>query len=150
MTKLIAFDQSTTCTGWCVMEQETGKLVSHGFIKPFGTTDERSIEMIKKIIKLCSVHDVTFVFIEGVQFQKNPVVFEVLAALHGVLRLCLTEKGYFVNSVKAPEWRKRVGIKNKKRADVKEEAIKKVKELYDLDVGEDECEAILFARAFCA
>ena len=50
--------------------------------------------------------------------------------------------------VKASEWRKRVGIKGRKRADVKKEAIEMVKELYGLDVSEDEAEAILFCRAF--
>ena len=53
-----------------------------------------------------------------------------------------------MNVVKASEWRKRVGIKNRKRADVKKEAIEMVKEIYGLDVSEDEAEAVLFARAF--
>ena len=57
-------------------------------------------------------------------------------------------KGYIVNVVKAPEWRKRVGIKNKSRALVKQEAINLVDTLYQIQPSEDECEAILFARAF--
>ena len=60
----------------------------------------------------------------------------------------LYESGYFVNVVKATEWRKRVGIKNRKRAEVKKEAIDMVQDLYGIDASEDESEAILFARAF--
>jgi hypothetical protein len=75
-------------------------------------------------------------------------VYEILAKLQGTLEICLEEKGYIVNVVKAPEWRKRVGIKNKSRALVKQEAITLVDTLYKIQPSEDECEAILFARAF--
>ena len=148
--KLIAFDQSTTATGWCVMEMDNSKIVAYGAIHPIGPTNERIRETVKKCISLCKKFEVAFVFVEGIQFQKNAVVFQVLAKLEGTLEICLEEKGYFVNVVKAAEWRKRVGIKNKKRADVKQEAIDMVNEVYQIQPSEDECEAILFARAFSA
>lgn len=147
---LIAFDQSTTATGWCVMEMDSSKIVAYGAIHPTGTTNERVRITIKKCMTLCKKFDVAFVYIEGIQIQRNPKVFEVLAKLEGTLEICLEEKGYFVNIVHAAEWRKRVGIKNKKRELVKKEAIDMVKELYNLEPSEDECEAILFARAFSA
>lgn len=147
---LIAFDQSTTATGWCVMEMSNSKIIAYGVIRPIGPTNERIRETIKKCITLCKKFEVGFVFIEGIQVQRNPVVYEVLAKLKGTLEICLEEKGYFVNVVKAAEWRKRVGIKNKKRELVKEEAIELVNELYEITPSEDECEAILFARAFSA
>lgn len=130
------------------MAYETGELLEYGVIKPKGETNDRIRQTIKRCIKLCDDHQVTFVYIEGIQVQRNPKVYEILAALKGTLEICLEEKGYFVNVVKASEWRKRVGIKNRKRADVKKEAIEMAKELYDLDVSEDEAEAVLFARAF--
>lgn len=105
---LIAFDQSTTCTGWCVMEQETGNIVDYGAIVPIGNTNERIRKTIKKCIKLCERYQVAFVFIEGIQVQKNPVVYEVLAKLQGTLEICLEEKGYIVNTVKASEWRRKI------------------------------------------
>ena len=43
-------------------------------------------------------------------------------------------------------WRKHSAIKGRKRAEIKESAIVKVKELYDLDVSEDEAEAILIGE----
>src|SRR5699024_9847798 len=103
---------------------------------------------IKRSLNLVRTNDIAFVFIEGVQVQKNPRVYEVLAKLAGSLEIMLYESGYLVNVVKASEWRKRVGVKGRKRADVKKEAIELVKELYDLEVSEDEAEAVLFARAF--
>lgn len=146
--KLIAFDQSTTATGWCIMAYETGELLEYGVIKPKGETNDRIRQTIKRCIKLCDEHQVTFVYIEGIQVQKNPKVYEILAALKGTLEICLEEKGYFVNVVKASEWRSKVGIKARKRAEVKLEAHKLVNELYNLQPTEDECEAILFCRAF--
>ncbi|MGM0220040.1 crossover junction endodeoxyribonuclease RuvC [Enterococcus sp. AZ126] len=147
---LIAFDQSTTATGWCVMEMDSSKIVAYGVIRPLGPTNERIREIIKKCMTLCNKFEATFVYIEGIQVQRNPVVYEVLAKLKGTLEICLEEKGYFVNVVKATEWRKRVGIKNKKRDLVKQEALDMVKDIYSIEPSEDECEAILFARAFSA
>ena len=148
--KLIAFDQSTTATGWCVMEMKTARIIESGVILPKKNdeTIDRITYTIKRCLNLVRTNEVAFVFIEGVQNQRNPKVFEVLAKLAGALEVMLHESGYLVNVVKASEWRKRVGIKGRKRADVKKEAIDMVKELYDLDVSEDEAEAILFARAF--
>lgn len=148
--KLIAFDQSTTATGWCVMEMDTSEIVAYGVIRPLGQTNDRIRETVKKCCTLCKKFQVAFVYIEGIQVQKNPVVYEILAKLKGTLEIVLEEKGYFVNVVKAAEWRKRVGVKNKKRDLVKQEAIDKVKEIYEITPSEDECEAILFARAFSA
>ena len=148
--KIIAFDQSTTATGWCVMEMGTAKIIKHGVIKPKknDATIDRVTYTIKRCLNLVRTNEVAFVFIEGVQVQRNPVVYEVLAKLAGTLEVMLHESGYLVNVVKASEWRKRVGIKNKARHLVKQEAIDMVYELYKITASEDECEAILFARAF--
>ena len=148
--KLIAFDQSTTATGWCVMEMGTADIIEYGVIKPDkrDETIDRVTYTIKRCLNLVRTNEVAFVFIEGVQVQRNPVVYEVLAKLAGTLEVMLYESGYLVNVVKASEWRKRVGIKNRKRALVKQEAHALVKDLYQIEPTEDECEAILFARAF--
>ena len=148
--KLIAFDQSTTRSGYCIMELGSARIIESGVIIPKKNDDtiDRIIYTIKRCLNLVRTNEVAFVFIEGVQVQRNPRVYEVLAKLAGSLEVMLYESGYLVNVVKASEWRKRVGIKGRKRADVKNEAIEMVKELYGLEVSEDESEAILFARAF--
>ena len=146
--KLIAFDQSTTCTGYCVMDMDSMKIVESDVFKPKGPTNDRIRKTVKKCIRLCDDHQPTFVFIEGIQVQRNPKVYEVLAKLQGTLEICLEEKGYIVNVVKASEWRKLVGIKTVGRSNLKREAMNMVAKIYQLDVPEDECEAILFARAF--
>ena len=148
--KLIAFDQSTTRSGYCIMEMGTARIIESGVIIPKKNdeTIDRITYTIKRCLRLVRTNEITFVFIEGVQVQKNPVVYEVLAKLAGSLEIMLYESGYLVNVVKASEWRKRVGIKSRKRADVKKEALAMVKELYGLEVSDDEAEAVLFARAF--
>ena len=148
--KLIAFDQSTRATGFCIMEMGTARIIESGVVIPNKNdeTIDRIIYTIKRCLHLVRTNEIAFVFIEGVQIQRNPKVYEILAKLAGALEVMLYESGYLVNVVKASEWRKRVGIKGRKRADVKKEAIELVKELYDLEVSEDEAEAVLFARAF--
>ena len=146
--KFIAFDQSTTATGFCVMEMGSADIIAYDVIKPVGEVNDRIREIIRKAMWLCEHYEVGFVFIEGIQVQRNPVVYEKLAKLEGTLEICLEEKGYFVNVIKASEWRKLVGIKARKRKDAKKAAIAMVKDLYDIEPTEDECEAILFARAF--
>ena len=133
------------------MDQQTSTILEYGVITPEGTTNERIRKTIKQCMYLCDKHQVTFVFIEGIQLQGNklnPVVYEVLAKLKGTLEICLEEKGYIVNVIKSSEWRKRVGIKSRKRADLKAEAIQMVADLYGIHPTEDECEAILYARAY--
>ena len=148
--KLIAFDQSTTRSGFCIMEMGSGDIIESGVIIPKKNdeTIDRITYTIKRCLHLVRTNEITFVFIEGVQVQKNPVVYEVLAKLAGSLEIMLYESGYFVNVVKASEWRKRVGVKSRKRVDVKKEAIEMVKEIYGIEVSDDEAEAVLFARAF--
>lgn len=147
--RVIAFDQSTTATGWAVLDQETAEIIEYGVLKPKGETNDRIIQTVKQCLWLVEEHQVSFVFIEGVQYQRNAVVLQVLAKLAGTLEIMLIEKGYFVNVVKSSEWRRKVGIKARKRAELKKEAIQMVEDLYEIKASEDECEAILFARAFC-
>ena len=147
--RIIAFDQSTKATGWAVLEQETAEIVKFGVLKPEGETNDRIRQTIKHCLWLVEEYQVTFVFIEGIYSELNKKVFAILAKLAGSLEIMLEEKGYIVNVVSANEWRKRVGIKGRKRADVKKEAIDLVHTLYGIKASEDECEAILFSRAFC-
>ncbi|MDN6167694.1 MAG: hypothetical protein L0I81_02235, partial [Lactococcus lactis] len=86
---LIAFDQSTTNTGWCVMEMGSSKIIGYGAIHPTGVTNERIRITIKKCMMLCKKFDVAFVYIEGIQVQRNPKVYEILAKLEGTLEICL-------------------------------------------------------------
>ena len=135
--KLIAFDQSTRATGWCVMEMGTADIVEYGVILPDkrDATIDRVTYTIKRCLNLVRTNEVAFVFIEGVQVQKNPRVYEVLAMLAGSLGVMLHESGYIVNVVKASEWRRRVGIKNRKRAEVKKGAINLVYETYGIEAS---------------
>ena len=147
--KIIAFDQSTKATGWAVLKKDTSEIVEYGVLKPKGETNDRIRQTVKQCLWLVDEFEVSFVFIEGIYSKLNPKVFEILAKLSGTLEIMLEEKGYFVNVVKPSEWRKRVGIKNRKRAEVKKEAIQMVSDIYGIDASEDEAEAILFCRAFC-
>ena len=130
------------------MEMGNQAIVDYGLFVPQGPTNDRIRKTVKFCVRQCIQHQVAFVFIEGIQIQRNPTVYEILAKLQGTLEIVLEEKGYFVNVVKASEWRRRAGIQARKRKLIKEEVMAMVKDVYDLEPTEDECEAIIFARAF--
>lgn len=145
--KIIAFDQSTTKTGYCVMNHKR-EIIDSGVIVVKGKTIDRIRTIIKKCLGLADKHAVNRVYIEGVQYQKNAKVFEILAKLSGTLEVCFIEAGYETHVIKSSEWRRRAGIKNGKRQSNKKQAIELTKKLYDIEPSEDECEAICFALAF--
>lgn len=146
--KLIAFDQSTTSTGYCVMDYDSAEIIKYGLLKPKGETTKRISTTVKQSLSLAQMHQVQSVYIEGVQYQKNAKVFEILAKLSGTMEICFIEAGYDTHVVKSSEWRRRVGIVSSKRKDNKKQAINLVKNIYKTEASEDECEAICFARAF--
>ena len=91
--KLIAFDQSTTASGYCVMELGTARIIESGVILPKKNDDtiDRITYTIKRCLNLVRTNEVAFVFIEGVQVQRNPKVYEILAKLAGALEVMLYE-----------------------------------------------------------
>ena len=58
--KLIAFDQSTTATGWCVMEMKTARIIESGVVIPNKNdeTIDRIIYTIKRCLNLVRTHEV--------------------------------------------------------------------------------------------
>ena len=50
--RVIAFDQSTTATGWAVLERETSEIVDYGVLKPKGETNDRIRQTIKQCLWL--------------------------------------------------------------------------------------------------
>ncbi|AXY24924.1 hypothetical protein CL176_02170 [Suicoccus acidiformans] len=146
--RIIAFDQSTTATGWAVADTETQKLIEFGVIKPKGNLNDRIREMMLEAYRLSQWYEVSEVYLEDIFARNNVSTLIKLAKLLGCLEIYLEGKGYPVHIIQPTEWRKRVDLKNGKRKEVKAQAIDMIKQQYDIEPSEDECEAILFAMAF--
>ena len=145
---IVALDQSTKISGYSVWDNN--KIIAHGVLN----SDLKENNYMKRIQKmdllieqLIDQYKPDYVGIEGVQFQSNYEVYHQLSCNQGSIMKLLFDRGISFEVVPVNTWRSHNGIKgNKKRAEQKLAAIALVKELYDIDATEDECEAILIGR----
>lgn len=73
-------------------------------------------------------------------------VYKALAELLGVLQVSLREQGVDFKVVSSSTWRSDVGIKGKTRTDKKRSAQVHVRDWFDINVTEDEADAICIGR----
>lgn len=144
--RVLAMDQSTRCSGWSYFEDD--KYVASGIIdmsKSTLETDERSFEMAKSLWKIMKQYKPEHLIIENVQQQTSPKVLIILARLQGMIIGYAEAHKVKVHILLPSQWRAELkytqGAKVK-RAELKQQSIDYVKEKYNLDVPEDECEAI--------
>lgn len=150
---IAGIDASTKATGISVMED--GKLIYNTLI----TIDSKKVpdayERIKKMfIEICEIlnqYDIDAMYMEKAICKGGNVDVTIkLAYLSGGMSLYCMQRGIDFNNPTPSMWRKTVGIKNGKgvlRNEQKAQAIRAVKEEYEIDVCDDIAEAILIARS---
>jgi len=141
---VIGFDQATKITGASVYKD--GELISY---KTLSCEQKglRPFDRIKLMRKLVSeyIHEYKpqFVMFEGVQFQQNYQVYSQLSQLLGALySICLDEEIAF-QIIEPAAWRKKIGIKGRKREEQKLNAVDYVRGRFGIDVTDDVAEGIL-------
>lgn len=143
--RILSLDASTNITGWAIFDGY--ELMNYG---KFTTTKRDTVQRIAHINEwLVTVIDQwspDLVVIEDIQKQINPKTFKVLANLQGVLVNTVFMNGIDIKMVTASQWRSGVGVKGQNRKALKKCAIDLVKEWYNIDVGEDEADAICLGR----
>lgn len=149
-TKAVGIDSSTKHTAISVFID--GKYDSHYLLSHDGISDveERIDSMGKDIIKHLDDIKPNMIFIERPQGHGRNVdmVFKLSTILGIVRGWCLVNDAYY-ETVMPSTWRKYIGIQQgkKKRAELKAESIKYVKETYDIDVTDDEADSICLCGA---
>ena len=147
--RILALDQATRITGYAVYNNKN--LIDYGTFEATGDTDTERILQIKQwMISLIDQYQIDFIGLEGIQYQTTVGVttFEVLARLQGVLMVaCLEEKKFF-QVVPTNTWRVHCGVKGKTRTDRKRSMQLLVKEWFDIQPTEDECDAIGIGKYF--
>jgi crossover junction endodeoxyribonuclease RuvC len=142
--KLLAFDQSTKITGYGLYNNS--KLIEYGILQS-DINEKNPIERMKQMhdkIKEClDKYNPHFVVFENVQFQKNYGTFQQLSQLQGLIMALLFERNIGFQYVESTAWRAFCGVKGKKRAEQKANAIQIVKDKFNLSVSDDEADAIL-------
>ena len=148
--KLLSLDTSTTATGWSLFNN--GKYINSGVIdlKKSKNTSERIKNMVVQIMGMIDHHSPTVVAIETPVVCRNPLTQRLLTMIFGVVYGKCVESNIDFVELKPTQWRKLVdtGKKPRKRDELKEWSKNKVKELYNMDVTDDESDAILIGRAY--
>lgn len=148
MKTYVILDQSTKKSGYSVWQNN--KLIDHGVLDSNVKENDylKRIQIMSGLIEqLIDKYSPNYVVIEGVQYQSNQNTYHQLSVNQGAIIKILFDRGIEFSIIPVNTWRSYNDIKgNKKRAEQKLAAIDLVKELYDIDATDDECEAILIGR----
>jgi Holliday junction resolvasome RuvABC endonuclease subunit len=143
--KILAFDQSTKISAYSIFIG--GKYVEVGVIDlhKINDTSERVRAMGVELCKIIEKYNPDKVVIEEVAQQSNPLTLKLLARIQGVIIGFCAAHNIDTYIVEPSKWRSVLKFKigsGVKRAELKAQAIKHVNDVYDLELSEDECEAI--------
>lgn len=144
--RVLGLDTSTTSTGYAVLDND--KLISYGTIKT-----PKKVDLIDKIIyieehikQIIKAKKIEFIVIEDLAMTRSAATTKALSGLLYDLLVEFRKREILVVTVRPSEWRKVCGIKGKKRDELKQNAIKFVKQRYKIDVNDDEADAIGIAK----
>ena len=145
---IIGLDQSTKKSGYSIWID--GKLIYHGVLDS-NVKENNYIKRIKitsdLIEQLIDKYKPDYVAIEGVQYQRNLETYHQLSCNQGCIMDLLFKRHIPFEIVPVNRWRSYNGIKgNEKREKQKATAIALVQKLYNIEVSDDESEAILIGR----
>jgi len=144
--KILGLDTSTTSTGYAVLDNN--KLISYGTIKTPKKADllDKIIYIEEHIKQIIKAKGVEFIVIEDLAVTRSASTTKALAGELYHLLVEFRKRDMLVVQVRPSEWRKVCKIKGKCRKELKENAIQHVKKIYDLDVNDDEADAICIAE----
>lgn len=148
--KIIGIDASSNKTGISVFEDN--KYITHTLIDlhKIKDADVRIPKMMIEICKHIKMHMPDKIIMEKSILKSNISTVQMLSNLAGAVMLYAATKGIELEFVYPSEWRRKIGLSQStkiKREVLKEEAIRAVKQEYNIDVTDDEAEAILIARS---
>ena len=144
--KLLSLDLSTKSTGWSFGKDTI--LEQHGYI-PISSkiVEQRIIKMRDQIIALICQYNPDQIIMQQVRPQINSHTNKVLMWLQGIVAIAAYEcnPNIQIKFIGASEWRAAIKIKQGrgiKRDEVKAYDIQYVKEKYNINVNDDEADAI--------
>lgn len=144
--RVLGLDTSTTSTGYAVLDND--KLISYGTIKTPKKADliDKIIYIEEHIKQIIKAKKIEFIVIEDLAMTRSAVTTKALSGLLYDLLVEFRKREILVVTARPSEWRKVCGIKGKKRDELKQNAIKFVKQRYKIDVNDDEADAIGIAK----
>lgn len=150
MFNVLAFDQSTKISAYSLWVDD--KYVESGVIDlhKMKDTSERIRAMGVELGKTIEKYAPDKVVIEEVAQQSNPLTLKLLARIQGVIIGFCAAHNIETYIIEPSKWRSvlhfRIGS-GVKRQELKAQAIQYIKDAYNLELSEDECEAICINEA---
>ena len=148
--RIAGIDASSNKTGVAIFQD--AKYVEHTLIDLHKIKDskERIPKMMLAICDYLEKHEVDKIIMEESLMTNNILTVKMLASIAGAV-MCYAASHNIEFQFDLPSaWRKRIGLtqgRSVKRDVLKTEAIEAVKQEYELDLTDDECESILIARS---
>lgn len=138
---VLSIDQANKA-GWALFDNE--KLIKYDVedFEQYKDYTEKISNIKKWLNKTIKKYQPEICSIEDIQFQNNYDTYRKLAELKGVLENNLFEKEFLYFTIPASQWRSTCGVKGRKREEQKKNAQIFVKNKFNIDVGEDEADAI--------
>lgn len=148
--RIIGVDASSNKTGISVFQD--GEYIEHTLIDlhKIKDPDKRIPKMMLEICKYIKKHGADKIIMEKSMMKNNIDTVQKLSQIAGAVMLYAATKSMEFQFVYPSEWRKKIGLQQSTqitREMLKEEAVQAVKQVYDMDVTDDEAESILIARS---
>jgi Holliday junction resolvasome RuvABC endonuclease subunit len=152
VARTLALDQATHVSGWSIYDNTD--LIKYGTFttKKNDDIDYRILQVKNYLINMIDFWKPDKVILEDIQLQQfgpkssnnieGVTTYKGLAKLQGVLINTLIEYGIEYSVVHTGTWRESCGIKGKSRTDRKKSAQLIVKDIYNVNVTQDEADAI--------
>ena len=152
MTTLLSLDTSTTSTGWAIFKD--GEYQESGVIDDFKKVKngyERLKLMTKELLDSIGQLKPDIIVIEkDVVFGNMKVIDMLMKIIGAVYGFCLFN-GITYYEFAPSEWRKYVKLQafGRKRDEFKKASIKYIKDNLNMEVNDDEADAICIGLAYC-
>lgn len=150
MQKVLAFDQSTKISAYSLWID--GEYVEVGVIDlhKMKDTSERVRAMGVELCNTIEKYQPQVVVLEEVAQQSSPLTLKLLARIQGIIIGFCAAHNIDTYIIEPSKWRSILKFKigsGVKRAELKAQSIKYVKDAYNLDLSEDCCESICIGEA---
>lgn len=148
--KLLTIDSSTNksgCAYFC-----NGKYKEHLLLdcSEDKNMDSRFETMSQKLWGVLEIYKPNIVYIEETVVLRNAQTQRFLTRLQGIIYAWCMNHGCEFNTIRPTSWRSAIGMtqgRNVKREQLKEQSVKYVLDKYNLNVGDDEADAICIGDA---
>lgn len=146
--RIIGCDQATQHFGISVFDD--GKLVYFDCMEFKGEIDKRYADIMKFMESVITYWQPDYFVIEDIQLQQGAIggynAFKALGGLLGIMKAVITKHKIPYKEVLNKVWQAKFMIGGKDRITQKNNVIKKVKELFGVDVTDDVADAILIGK----